>query len=189
MTLQPSQNGGLILVREPSKRVMFDSWPDIQDQKSANWVMIPVIGRSDPIPIFQSGEPRKISLKLRMAASTVQRPLPAPDEVEEMKGRINFIKSLVYPGKQGSFHTHPPIVWLICGDHINVKAFVNSVNVSYVDVPWEARGDEVTGPMIADVSLQLTIVNDFTVSSEIVRDGGDNYQDIHPGSSSNLLRN
>jgi hypothetical protein len=191
MTLQPSQNGGIVLVNEPSKKVMFDTWPDIQDQKSANWTLIPVIGRSEPIPVYQSSNARKISLKLRMVASSVVRPLPAPDESFEMEGRVNFLKSLLYPQRVGAFDTHPPIVWLICGEHINVKAFATTINVSYIDAPWDAIDDEVTRPLVADINLQFTIVNDFTVSSDVVRDAGDNYQNIHPsngGRGRSLLR-
>jgi hypothetical protein len=187
MTLQPAQNGGLLLVNDPHQRVMFDTWPDIQDQKSSNWVMIPIIGRSEPIPVYQSSDARRINLKLRLAATASLNPLQGTSEVFEMKGRLDFLKSLVYPDKKGSFHTHPPLVWLICGDHINVKAFANSVNVTYVDVPWEAVGDEVTRPMVADVNIQLTIVNDFGVTADTVRNAGDNYQDIH-GSKGGALK-
>lgn len=181
MTL-PSENGGIVLVNDTSKRVTFDTWPTTKDQKSANWSLIPVIGRSEPIPIYQSSEARRLAVTLRMVASDSQKTLPATDEVEEMKKRLDFLKSLTYPQRVGRFNTHPPLVWVIIGDHINVKGFINSCNISYIDVPWEIdEAGAATHPMVADVAMEVTVVNDFTIDAETVRVRGDNFPDIHPG--------
>ena len=177
----PSENGGIVLVGDTSQKVTFDTWPSVKDQKTANWSLVPVIGRSEPIPIYQSSEARRFGLNLRMVASDSQKTLPATDEVFEMKQRLDFLKSLTYPQRIGRFNTHPPLVWVIVGDHINVKGFVNSCVINYVDVPWDIDEDgAATNPLVADVALQVTVVNDFTVDSQSVRSRGDNFPDIHP---------
>ena len=92
--IQPRLNGVIALVKDPSKKVAFDTWPEIQDQKSANWTMIPVIGRSEPIPMYQTSGARVVSLSLRLAAGVEK----GDDEIK-MNQRLSFLKSLTYPSR------------------------------------------------------------------------------------------
>lgn len=167
--IQPNLNGVIALVDDPSKKVTFDTWPEIQDQKSANWAMIPVIGRSEPIPIYQNSNARGVSLNLRLAAGVQQG-----DDEKKMNERLNFLKSLTYPSKARSFSAHPPLVWVICGDHLNVKAFAQDVAVSYSNMPWGHDDEVVTHPLVADVRIKFVVVNDDLHSSGSVREKGDN---------------
>lgn len=171
----PSNNGVIALVTDPTQKLAFDTWPEIQDQKSSNWTMIPIIGRSEPIPMYQSSGARVVSLSLRLAAGVV----PGDDE-KKMEERLSFLKSLTYPsrpGIAGSLSTHPPLVWVICGEHLNIKAFAQDVAVSYADMPWGHDEEVATNPLVADVKIKFVVVNDKLHTSESVRGGGDNYQD------------
>ena len=171
----PSNNGVIALVTDPSQKLYFDTWPTIQDQKSATWTMIPIIGRSEPIPMYQSSGARVVSLSLRLAAGVMEG-----DDEKKMNERLSFLKSLTYPsrpGVAGSLSTHPPLVWVICGEHLNIKAFAQDVSVSYADMPWGSDEEVATNPLAADVNIKFVVVNDKLHTSESVRGGGDNYQD------------
>lgn len=173
MAIQPSLNGAIALVKDPSQRVAFDTWPDIQDQKSANWTMIPIIGRSEPIPMYQSSNARAIALSLRLAAG-----FEKDDDEKKMNERLSFLKSLTYPSKtRGGINVHPPMVWVICGEHLNVKAFAQDISVSYQESPWGHDEEVVTHPFMADVRMKFVVVNDLLHTDSSVRNKGDNYQD------------
>lgn len=171
MTVQPNQNGLIALTKDPSKRVYFDTWPSITDQKSASWTMIPIIGRAEPIPMYQSSGARGLGLALRLAAG-----VQSGDDEVKLNERLSFLKSLTYPGKVGDYHIHPPIVWVICGDHINVKAFAQDVSVTYNDnTPWGVDNDTVTHPLVVDVKMKFIVVNDYLPNNDSVIQDGDNY--------------
>lgn len=171
----PNQNGAIIQVNDTSKRVNFDSWPDIADQKSANWTLIPILGRAEPIPMYQSSGARGLGVNLRLAAG-----LEKGDTEKDLNERLNFLKSLTYPGTVGldeAFYVHPPLVWVICGEHINVKAFAQDISVAYNNnTPWGNDDDVVTHPLVVDVKMKFVVVNDYLPNSNTVRDSGDNYQ-------------
>ena len=72
MTTLPSENGGLILESDWSKRAMFDTWPEITDQKQATWSMLPVVGRAEEIPVYSSSRSRVLSIAFKLVSSSQQ---------------------------------------------------------------------------------------------------------------------
>lgn len=121
---------------DPSQRVAFQTMPDeIPDSKSANWNRISPWGRGEPYRVYSGSDSRTINLELEFFVST--------DYLDEgtldfLRSRVNFLRSLVYPESEDAnsgIVTHPPVVWLLVGDLLNVRAVVTNCSVRWKG-PW-----------------------------------------------------
>lgn len=176
-------SAGIFLTSDPTVGIRFQVWPDnISDYKNVKWSSIEVIGRSEPIRTYTSSSPQTFRFKLMFVAS-----IDAADGgvASDVKRKVDFLKSLVYPSKTSSGYTvNPPTVWLIVGDLINSRCIASSVSAEWNGV-WDVESDDIIGPgavsedmrvtlpLAAHVDISFEVVNVEPFDSERVRRSGD----------------
>ena len=138
--------------------IEFQSLPEIDDSKEANYEGSEVIGRTQPFITYKNSGFRKIGLGIHFYITD-------ESDVSTIWGYIRALQSVVYPGPGNSDvpYTPPAICQLSCGKIFNdingnnyVCAVCTSVGVKY---PTEPAWDEDTYlPYKVDVTTQWYVV-------------------------------
>jgi hypothetical protein len=171
----------IILEEDTSQRLFFQMMPDnVLESRKANWVDIPIIGRSEPIRAYANSEARKFNLTLMFAVSVDQAD---GGEMIRLRNKIDFLRSLVLPDQVNNILIPPPTVFFVLGNQLYSRCIVNSVDIVHKD-PWLPRLEDfqpqnntalsndsgagsgrqyvqntVDGSMYYEVKLQLEEVN------------------------------
>lgn len=167
---QPAINGYILPVIDPLnfqqelRPLYFQFTPQIaSDSKRSNYRSVDILGRAEPIQIYQSGGERKIGLELTYAVfdgtqSGVNfQPYPREGvpvtsskksafDYDDILNTIDFFNSLQLPVTLGadSAYIPPPMIWLNYGErYVNLPCVVNSVNLKY---PEDAPLQRIVGP-------------------------------------------
>lgn len=171
----------IVLEEDTNQRLFFQMMPEaISESRKANWVDIPIIGRSEPIRAYANSEARKFSLTLQFFVSVDQAD---EGQMIRLRNKIDFLRSLVLPDEVNNIVIPPPVVFFIIGNQIYSRCIVNSVDIVHKD-PWLPRLEDfqpqnntilsndsgatserqyvpntIDGPMGYEVKLQLEEVN------------------------------
>lgn len=137
-----------IINTETGIRLYFQHMPDqIQDTYMALYNPVYIIGRSEPLQLYNAGGPRMLNLNLFFSAQNTP---------EDVQLNLNFCRSLAYPiYRSNGVVSPPPVCILRLGTFLSMRAIVQGVNAMYSS-PWEL--DTMT-PMVAMVNLMLAQVN------------------------------
>jgi hypothetical protein len=145
--------------------------PELSDQKGANYVDEPVMGRSSPPQIYSYSEKRVFGITLHFFAETSKQSL------ENLK-ELRWIQSALYPrSDSGSApFAPPPICTIKCGRifaDAPLCVILKNYSVKYpTDVPW----DETTYlPIKFDVDTSWEVVYKVTSlpgAEKIITSGG-----------------
>ena len=111
---------GMIVDIETGDKVEFQyNPPEISDSQGANWVEINVPGMSHPRVQFTSGGVRELSFTVEFSE-------------ENVKKKVNFLQSLVYPEHAGSLLKNAPHKALfVFGTLYNLVCILRSVKARY----------------------------------------------------------
>lgn len=134
---------------------------EISDSAAPSWTAVDVIGRSEPYQIFQSTSARKIAFPLDFYAQQAV--------YDEVVKKVNWLRSLCYPVYEKGRTYPPPTLLLVWGElFTSLRVIVDSAAVTWKS-PWEVA---TLLPLVATVSLSLTVVNKIPLSAEqIARQG------------------
>lgn len=142
MAVEEIQNAYIILDEVgigPKPRLNFQLMPDsISDYKTANWGDINVIGRAEPYRVYANSTPRTFAFSLKFIASTSQGDAGV---IAEVKNKVHFLQSLVYPTENAGIVDHPPVIFLIIGDFISSRCIAKTYNTRWSG-PWETVSSE-----------------------------------------------
>jgi len=134
--------------------------PEIEEDKIADWEHFTIIGRSEPVQGWGSSGPRTFNLTLRFIAGDLTP--------EEVKQKVDFCRSLVYPDYAANL-TPPPDLLLIVGKLFSSQVICKSYRTKYMS-PW----DTITLlPYQAEVTFTFEEVNQFPFGKKEVRSGRD----------------
>lgn len=146
----------------------FQYMPEaIRDYKSAIWEQVPIILRSEPLQGYAGSSARTISFDLRFFCET--------DPYEDVKTKIDFIRSLVYP-IYGRTIKSPPLVVIVVGKLLRTRCIVKDYNFIYTG-PWELDTMYCYDAM---VGLTFEEVNTVPFDHFIVRKGKDTAKEVNP---------
>jgi len=149
---------------------------EISDSKSANYNLIDIPGRSEPIISYMNSSPRELSLHLIFMAGVGQDKHTATgdsssiteDNPQRVKQKVDWLRSLVYPDYSAAGIVRPPHrVLLSIGNLIKSVCITMSVSAVY-KAPW----DENLLPYIAEVDITFNEVNQVPPGYTTVRAGG-----------------
>jgi len=146
-------------------RLNFTFLPEeISEDASPNWDEIAVIGRSEPYQGYNSTSANEISFDLNFVAQN--------NTEEDVKKKVDWIKSLKYPVYVEGIAYSPPTLMFVFGKLFTRRVIVSSASVTWMK-PWEIleTGSLTLLPMMARVSLSLKEVNTRPKSAQDVEAG------------------
>jgi hypothetical protein len=97
---------------------------DISDSKSAIWTPTQIMNRESPLQGYASSEPRNVGLTMVFIAQE--------DAIKEVKDKVNFVKSFVYPDyKTAAPYPMPPHrIKMVFGD-VEIVGVITSCDVTW----------------------------------------------------------
>jgi len=116
------------IIREDNREAMnFASLQEeIQDDVTPNYVSKPILGRSEPLRFYANTGPRTIQLSMEFFG--------VADAFQDVQAKVNWIRALAYPRYLRNVSLGPPVVHLIMGQFLQMRAIVSSA----VSVAWKA---------------------------------------------------
>jgi len=166
---------------DTSTTLVFGYIPEeFSESKTANWNLVDIPGRSEPIVGYVNSTVREFSLTLLFMAGVGQSKYVNAesgyvdtgtsvddDDARAVKKKVDWIRSLTYPDYDNPNFVRPPHRVLLCiGKLIKSVCVVSTVGVNY-KAPW----DENLLPLVAEVSLTLQEVNKVPPGYTEVRNG------------------
>lgn len=133
--------------------IFFQTMPNTSDTKSAQYGGETPMGRTEPIPVYQSSGARNISLTLTYAA------ISAKFDQSWVAQQVSRLQALVYPifsrrKSQDAAFSPPPLVLLNLGfRYVNVPCVVTQYQIN--QGPDEAYQVYTMLPVITVVTIQL----------------------------------
>ena len=161
MVIATNQNGELndidnCYIDILGKQIVLNILPDITDQKGANYVGEPVIGRSSPMKSYSHSEERTVSMTLHFA-------ITKPGDARKILDHIRQIQSAVYPreGNADVPFIPPPVCSINCGKLLGDKPLcvvLKSYNIRYpTDVAWD-QSEKIYLPVKVDMETSWDVV-------------------------------
>jgi len=165
-------------ISKEENTLYFDYIPEeITDSKTANYNLIDIPGRSEPIVGYINSSLREFSLHLIFLAGVGQAkqagfyanadPSKDPDSATVVKQKVDWLRSLVHPDYSNPNFVRPPHkIFLGLGKLIRSTCVVGSVNATYKG-PW----DRDLLPYLAEVDVSFQEVNEVPPGVNEVRRG------------------
>lgn len=150
---------------------------EISDSKSANYNLIDIPGRSEPIVSYMNSSLRELSLHLIFMAGIGQDKHTIGDSTNvteddplRVKQKVDWLRSLMHPDYSSAGIVRPPHrVLLSIGNLIKSVCIAMSVNATYKS-PW----DDKLLPYIAEVDIVFSEVNEIPPGYTSIRNGTNN---------------
>lgn len=146
---------------------------EISESKTANYNLIDIPGRSEPIYAYMNSSPREISLHIMFVAGIGQDKTvntgnsTIEDDAVMVKQKVDWLRSLVYPDYSVAGIVRPPHRILVSiGNLIKSICITTSVSPVY-KAPW----DESLLPYIAEVDISFQEVNEVPYGSTDIKAG------------------
>ena len=119
---------------------------DVSENKSANYNIEEVIGRSEGYPVFSNSSNKTISFSIGFW-------FDKPDETKKIKERF---ESLVYPDKKGNIPLPPPPVLLVWGNFYKIRGVITSFQAT-PNNKWNIKAGLPYG---IDINLEMMEVSE-----------------------------
>ena len=97
------------------------------DEAQANWSEQSAMGRSEPWQAYSDTSARRITFEIQLQAEG--------DPLEDVVKPARWLQALQYPIYFNNVIYRPPIVYLVWGDLLTMRAFCNQSSVTY-NAPW-----------------------------------------------------
>lgn len=138
---------------EDDRGVLVDVKP--QDEKSAEYIPIEIIGRFEPLLVYQGSSERLITITMSLYFGN-------PDKLRAL---VNRLRSLVYPVRRKGSYTMPPVVILRWGNNIKVRGVVRDISINYENSVYDTAQN---APYNVDISMTIVEQNSVPVSFQKV---------------------
>jgi hypothetical protein len=155
---------GVLIDLTGTGNTVFEYFPaSVSEEKQADYGMVDVIARSEPVIGYAHSGVRTCNLEIMFVAySNVQA---------DVVTKVDFVRSFVYPDYATGGPLPPHIAYLALGDILQMRCVCQSFKVDY-DAPYTATPAAL--PMIARVSTTWYEVATLPWSYDQIRMGLDN---------------
>jgi hypothetical protein len=134
-----------------------------------NWSEVEVFGRFSPYQVYGGTASEGISFTLQFSAYL--------NAVADVRDKINWLRAMKFPLLYEGISYRPPALYLYWGSFFNgIRTILKSASPTY-QAPWYIDADEKgyvdyqLYPMVAEVSVSLTVVSEVFVSGDDVMAG------------------